>query len=91
MDFPFCWTFHSGFPTVIIIVQGKSVFQKLQRNYLGIFCLNYSKIFMFCLSLFKRLAKHVMQVHLNAAQTNQGIEGELELNLLKKYIDYCRK
>eukprot|EP00794_Sanderia_malayensis_P020544 gene20544-22565_t len=37
-----------------------------------------------------RLARHVMQVHLNAAQTNQAVEGELELNFLKKYIDYCR-
>jgi len=37
-----------------------------------------------------RLAKHVMQVHLNAAQTNTAVEGELELEFLKKYIDYCR-
>lgn len=31
-----------------------------------------------------------MQVHLNAAQTNTAVEGELELEFLKKYIDYCR-
>jgi len=37
-----------------------------------------------------RLAKHVMQVHLNAAQTLQAQEGELSLNFLKKYIGYCR-
>jgi len=39
------------------------------------------------------LAKHVMQVHLNAAQTNNqgGMEGDLSLNFLKKYIDYCRR
>lgn len=38
-----------------------------------------------------RLAKHVMQVHLQASQTNQGVEGDLSLNFLKKYIDYCRR
>lgn len=37
-----------------------------------------------------RLAKHVMQVHLNAAQTGQAQEGELSLNFIKKYIGYCR-
>lgn len=36
------------------------------------------------------LAKHVMQVHLNAAQTGQAQEGELSLNFIKKYIGYCR-
>lgn len=36
------------------------------------------------------LAKHVMQVHLNAAQTVQAQEGELSLNFIKKYIGYCR-
>ena len=39
----------------------------------------------------QHLAKHVMQVHLNAAQTGQAQEGELSLNFLKKYIGYCRK
>ena len=39
----------------------------------------------------QRLAKHVMQVHLNAAQTGQAQEGELSLNFIKKYIGYCRK
>ncbi|XP_068681579.1 DNA replication licensing factor mcm5-like [Montipora foliosa] len=36
------------------------------------------------------LAKHVMQVHLNAAQSGQAQEGELSLNFIKKYIGYCR-
>ncbi|XP_032221696.2 DNA replication licensing factor mcm5-A [Nematostella vectensis] len=36
------------------------------------------------------LAKHVMQVHLNAAQTTQANEGELSLSFLKKYISYCK-
>ena len=39
----------------------------------------------------QHLAKHVMQVHLNAAQTGQAQEGELSLNFVKKYIGYCRK
>ena len=39
----------------------------------------------------QHLAKHVMQVHLNAAQTGQAQEGELSLTFLKKYIGYCRK
>ncbi|CAB4038404.1 DNA replication licensing factor mcm5, partial [Paramuricea clavata] len=38
-----------------------------------------------------RLAKHVMQVHLNAAQTTQAQEGELSLNFLKKFIGYCKR
>jgi len=39
-----------------------------------------------------RLAKHVMQVHLNAAQaSSEGVEGDLSLNFLKKYVDYCRR
>ncbi|XP_028398778.1 DNA replication licensing factor mcm5-like [Dendronephthya gigantea] len=38
-----------------------------------------------------RLAKHVMQVHLNAAQTTQDQEGELSLNFLKKYVEYCKR
>jgi len=37
-----------------------------------------------------RLAKHVMQVHLNAAQVGQTQEGELSLSFIKKYIGYCR-
>lgn len=33
-----------------------------------------------------------MQVHLNAAQaSSEGVEGDLTLNFLKKYIDYCRR
>ncbi|WP_411027488.1 hypothetical protein, partial [Salmonella sp. s54925] len=37
-----------------------------------------------------RLAKHVMQVHLNAVQTTQLQEGELSLTFLKKYIGYYK-
>ena len=37
-----------------------------------------------------RLAKHVMKVHLNAAQSDDTVEGELPLSVLKKYIAYCR-
>ncbi|KAL3874355.1 hypothetical protein ACJMK2_037383 [Sinanodonta woodiana] len=38
-----------------------------------------------------RMAKHVMNVHLNALQTTEERrEGELELNTLKKYIAFCR-
>lgn len=37
------------------------------------------------------LAKHVMNIHSNAGQlTEQLIEGELPLNVLKRYINYCR-
>merc|ERR1712083_229632 len=35
------------------------------------------------------LAKHVMQVHMNAA-ADTAVEGELSLAFLKKYIAYCR-
>merc|ERR1719180_737093 len=35
------------------------------------------------------LARHVMQVHMNAAADNAA-EGELALAFLKKYIGYCR-
>jgi DNA replication licensing factor MCM5 len=35
------------------------------------------------------LAKHVMQVHMNAA-ADSVTEGELSLSFLKKYIGYCR-
>jgi len=38
----------------------------------------------------QRLAKHVMQVHLNALQHEEGIEGELSLAVLKKFIAFCR-
>ena len=41
--------------------------------------------------LFQRLAKHVMNVHLNALQmTEEPAEGEIDLMTLKKYISYCR-
>ncbi|KAJ8308584.1 hypothetical protein KUTeg_013458 [Tegillarca granosa] len=37
------------------------------------------------------LAKHVMNVHLNALQTTEEqADGEIDLNTLKKYISYCR-
>ncbi|KAK3092794.1 hypothetical protein FSP39_007290 [Pinctada imbricata] len=37
------------------------------------------------------LAKHVMNIHLNALQmTEEQAEGEISLNTLKKYIAYCR-
>lgn len=40
---------------------------------------------------FQRLAKHVMNVHLNALQmTEEPAEGEIDLMTLKKYIGYCR-
>merc|ERR1719278_528245 len=35
------------------------------------------------------LARHVMQVHMNAA-ADTSVEGELSLDFMKKYIDYCR-
>ena len=35
------------------------------------------------------LAKHVMQVHMNAA-ADTTVEGELSLGFMKKYIAYCR-
>ena len=38
------------------------------------------------------LAKHVMNVHLNALQmTEEQTEGEINLDTLKKYIGFCRK
>ena len=38
------------------------------------------------------LAKHVMDVHMNALTTlEDNQEGELSLNTLKKFISYCRK
>uniref|UniRef100_UPI00398F767A DNA replication licensing factor MCM5 n=1 Tax=Pristiophorus japonicus TaxID=55135 RepID=UPI00398F767A len=36
------------------------------------------------------LAKHVMNVHLSALTQTHAVEGEIELNKLKKYISYCR-
>uniref|UniRef100_T1J5Z2 DNA replication licensing factor MCM5 n=1 Tax=Strigamia maritima TaxID=126957 RepID=T1J5Z2_STRMM len=39
----------------------------------------------------KILAKHVMNIHMNALQTVDKVgEGELGLDFLKKYIGYCR-
>ncbi|CAH1792704.1 unnamed protein product, partial [Owenia fusiformis] len=37
------------------------------------------------------LAKHVMNIHMNAQQmVEQGREGEIDLNTFKKYISFCR-
>ncbi|RDD44892.1 DNA replication licensing factor mcm5 [Trichoplax sp. H2] len=36
------------------------------------------------------LARHILQVHLNALQSTSNNSGELDLNLLKRYINYCR-
>ncbi|XP_044159657.1 DNA replication licensing factor MCM5 [Bufo gargarizans] len=36
------------------------------------------------------LAKHVMNVHLSARTQTQAVEGEVDLNTLKKFIAYCR-
>uniref|UniRef100_A0A803JJ57 DNA replication licensing factor MCM5 n=1 Tax=Xenopus tropicalis TaxID=8364 RepID=A0A803JJ57_XENTR len=36
------------------------------------------------------LAKHVMNVHLSARTQSSSVEGEIDLNTLKKYIAYCR-
>ena len=41
-------------------------------------------------SLYQHLAKHVMQVHLNALQTEDAVEGELGLATLKKFIAFAR-
>jgi len=40
----------------------------------------------------KTLAKHIMNVHMNAGQTTDdvAIDGELSLMMIKKYINYCR-
>ncbi|KAK2707852.1 hypothetical protein QYM36_015507, partial [Artemia franciscana] len=35
------------------------------------------------------LAKHVMNIHMNALQATE-VEGEMSLELLKKYIAFCR-
>ncbi|KAF5288491.1 hypothetical protein FQA39_LY15420 [Lamprigera yunnana] len=37
------------------------------------------------------LARHIMNVHMNADQLDEELkDGELSLNLIKKYISYCR-
>uniref|UniRef100_A0A8C2C0C0 DNA replication licensing factor MCM5 n=1 Tax=Cyprinus carpio TaxID=7962 RepID=A0A8C2C0C0_CYPCA len=36
------------------------------------------------------LARHVMNVHLSARTQTEGVEGEITLATLKKYIAYCR-
>lgn len=36
------------------------------------------------------LARHIMNVHLNANRPTEQADGEIPLNVLKKYIHYCR-
>uniref|UniRef100_A0A8C3K2K8 DNA replication licensing factor MCM5 n=1 Tax=Calidris pygmaea TaxID=425635 RepID=A0A8C3K2K8_9CHAR len=36
------------------------------------------------------LAKHVMSLHVSALTQTQAVEGEIELNKLKKFISFCR-
>ncbi|XP_026696796.1 DNA replication licensing factor MCM5 [Athene cunicularia] len=36
------------------------------------------------------LAKHVMSLHVSASTQTQAVEGEIELNKLKKFISFCR-
>ncbi|XP_059702290.1 DNA replication licensing factor MCM5 [Haemorhous mexicanus] len=36
------------------------------------------------------LAKHVMGLHVSALTQTQAVEGEIELNKLKKFISFCR-
>lgn len=40
--------------------------------------------------ILQHLAKHVMRVHLNALQSEDTVEGELSLTILKKFIAYAR-
>uniref|UniRef100_A0A5S6JUH8 DNA replication licensing factor MCM5 n=1 Tax=Xenopus tropicalis TaxID=8364 RepID=A0A5S6JUH8_XENTR len=62
----------------------------------------HTKLQMFCfgskehrvigllLIFLQTLAKHVMNVHLSARTQSSSVEGEIDLNTLKKYIAYCR-
>lgn len=43
-----------------------------------------------CLLLSQTLAKHVMALHVSALTQTQAVEGEIELNKLKKLISFCR-
>lgn len=44
-----------------------------------------------CSALYPQiLAKHVMSLHVSALTQTQAVEGEIELNKLKKLIAYCR-
>ncbi|CAM9977066.1 unnamed protein product [Bubo scandiacus] len=36
------------------------------------------------------LAKHVMSLHVSALMQTQAVEGEIDLNKLKKFISFCR-
>uniref|UniRef100_A0A8C3DCG0 DNA replication licensing factor MCM5 n=1 Tax=Corvus moneduloides TaxID=1196302 RepID=A0A8C3DCG0_CORMO len=42
------------------------------------------------ISIAKTLAKHVMSLHVSALTQTQAVEGEIELNKLKKLISFCR-
>lgn len=43
------------------------------------------------LNAFQTLAKHVINVHMNAAASSVPVqEGELSLNSLKKFIAFCK-
>ena len=55
--------------------------------------LTFRFIFLPPCPLWQRMAKHVMQVHLNALQaaTEETGEGELDLATLKKFISFCRR
>jgi hypothetical protein len=59
-----------------------------EGNFILVFLLT-----LFC--YFKTLARHVMNVHLNAAQrapTQTGeIDGEMSLEFLKRFIGYARR
>lgn len=43
-----------------------------------------------CLLLSQTLAKHVMSLHVSALTQTQAVEGEIELNKLRKLISFCR-
>lgn len=44
----------------------------------------------FVLLCVQTLARHVMNVHLSAQTQTEGVEGEVPLAMLKKYIGYAR-
>ena len=62
-------------------------------RHLFLFYSNFLKIAF--ISGYKTLARHVMNVHMNAAQRAPNptgeVDGELSLDFLKRYIAYCRR
>jgi len=55
-----------------------------------IYITEYGRSYGWCL-LVQTLAKHVMNIHMNALQmSEEARSGEIQLNTLKKYIAYCR-